>query len=157
MAQDSKRELIIEAVKTKLVDLQWPTEVRRGRADFDMLKSLAITQFPFIGISAGLPTPIQSPATIRSSRTSHASYAAFISTLRIEIITYDYIYDNSQYDTLISTRADDIWAKIYEDPSFGNRCLSCLVEPEPIVGVWVPYLAFKLTAVVKYNHGTGGI
>ena len=157
MAQDSKRELIIEAVKSKLTDLQWPTDVRRGRADFDMLKSLAVTQFPFISISAGLPTPQQPPATVRSGRTSHASYSAFISTLRIEIITYDYIYDNTQYDTLVSTRADDMWAKLYEDPSFVNRCLSCMVEPEPIVGVWVPYLAFKLTAVVTYNHGIGGI
>jgi hypothetical protein len=81
----------------------------------------------------------------------------FVSTLRVEIITYDFIYDDQLYDRLISNRFDDMWKKIYEDPSFGGLCQSCIIEPEPVIGVWSPYLAFKLTVAVTYNHGIGGI
>lgn len=157
MSQDSQRELIIKAVESKLNELQWPTAVKRGRANFDTIKTLAVTQFPFISITGSLPVPQMSPGTVASNRGSHARYLVFISSLRIEIVVYDYIYDNTQYDILVSTRADDVWAKLYEDPSFGNKCLSCMIEPEPMVGVWDPYLAFKLTAVVTYSHTTGGI
>jgi hypothetical protein len=35
--------------------------------------------------------------------------------------------------------------------------LSCLIEPEAVIGVWNPYMAFKMTAVVTYHHLSGGI
>lgn len=154
MAEDSKREQIMVNLTSKLLDLQWPKAARRGRSSFDKLKTIAQTQFPFISVTGGLPSG--QPAKI-DKQAAFARYTKFISTLRIEVIVYDFIYDDSIYDSVISSRADDIWRQVYEDPSFGNLCLSCVIEPEMVVGVWDPYLAFKIFVVVTYPHGTGGL
>jgi len=153
MAENSIREQILTAQRTALLQLQWARTVKRGRPDFNQLSSIPNTQFPFISVTGSLPAAQPK----RDTRQAYAAYTKFISTLRTDIIIYDVIYDNDRYDEIVSSRADDVWAKVYEDPSFGNLCLSCFVEPEPVVGVWIPYLAFKLVVVTTYHHGTGGI
>lgn len=154
MAENSQREQILEAIKSKLLQLQWAKVVKRSRPSFDSLKSIPNTMFPFISLTGALPSG--QPAK-RDERNAYAKYTKFISTLRIDVVVFDFMYSNTEYDVLISNRADDLWAKIYEDPSFGNLLLSCLIEPEPVVGVWDPYLAFKMTVVGTYHHGIGGI
>lgn len=155
MAENSKREQILEAMKGRLLQMQWPKAVKRSRPSFDKLKTIPGTQFPFVGLTGQLPSAVGSSKVDR--RNAYASYTTFISTLRCEIVVYEMVYNDDEYDKLISNRADDIWAMIYTDPSFGNICLSCLIEPEVVVGYWDPYLAFKFTVVVTYQHGTGGI
>jgi len=155
MAENSKRERILVAISTRLHELQWPQAIKRSRPAFDQLKTIPNTQFPFIGLTGQLPDPSQ--YSKRDTRSAFAQYTKFISTLRAELVIYEMVYSNDQYDSLISNRADDVWAKIYSDPSFGSLCISCLVQPEIQVGYWDPYLAFKFSLIVTYEHGTGGI
>lgn len=154
MATNSKREQILLAVSSRLEALSWQKAVRRSRPSFDSLKSIPNTLFPFISLTASLPSG--QPAK-RDNQNAYAKYTKFISTLRIELVVFDFIYSNDNYDSLISNRADDLWASIYSEPSFGDLLLSCLIEPEMVIGIWDPYMAFKLTIVGTYHHGIGGI
>ena len=150
MALNSKREQILEAIKGKLTELSSITTVERVRPSFDDLDSIANTQLPLIAIVGKLPKPVQ-----KLSSRVQGQPDKFVSALGVEVICY--AMDNVTPDSTVSNLADDIGAKLFEDPTYNKLLQKIEVDPEVQIGIWDPYVVFKMVCSATYIHGTGGI
>lgn len=156
MAEGSKRELIILELISNIEDISSINTVERVRPSFADLGSFAETQLPLVAIVGKLPRPVPK----RSGRET-GIMDKFISDLEIDLFCY--AMDNVNPDSKVSDLADDLWAKIYSDPILitddylKGLALEVIVMPEIQVGIWDPYVVFKMVCTYKYVHGTGGI
>jgi len=156
MAINSKREQILEALENNINDIPAIVKVKRVQLAFADLENFAGTQLPLVAVVGKLP----SPSPHRAGR-STGLHDKFISTLTIELFCY--AMDNVNPDTLVSNLADDLWAKIHSDTTLITEAypkgltLEVVVSPEVTVGIWDPYVVFKMNCSYKYVHGTGGI
>lgn len=161
MGTNSKRESIILAVVSAVDALERIVTVQRRRPTLENLQGVSSTQVPIAAITAGLPVPSrhfnESGGTGKPGVKPHRRADVFISTLSIELVIYDLLYDNDQYDTRLSDLADDLWTALYADQSWGGLAIGTDIEPEANVAIYDPYLAFKMTCRVTYKHSTGGI
>lgn len=153
MATNSKREQIIAAVASGLGDLPKINSVKRRRPNIKDLEGIAQTQLPLAAVTAGLPVPVEH---IDRSR-GHERADLFLSELTIEVVVYDLLYGDDEYDTRVSELADDLWVKLWADQTWGGLAEGTHVEPDAMVAIWDPYLAFKLICKTTYKHTTGGI
>lgn len=124
--------------------------VKRLTPDIDDLENYSASQLPLLAIVAGLPVPVPT----KSGRQLPAR-RVFLSNLEIDFVVY--AMDNKTPDSTLSDLADDLWVTLYGDPTSGDLGLELEVSPEPIVGVWEPYVVFKMTCDIKYKHTIGGI
>ena len=150
MALNSMREQILEGIKTKLGTVSSITTVKRVRPAFQDLDTIASTQMPLIAILGKLPKPVQK----RSSRVQGIP-DKFTSVLGVEV--YCYALANVDPDSVVSDLADDIWASLFTDPLLGTLLIEFDVSPEVQVGIWDPYIVFRMNCSAKYIHTTGEI
>lgn len=150
MATNSKREQIIQANIDLISSLSWVNVVKRTVPQYKDLKNFAITEFPVVAVVGRLPVPIEK----KSSRTA-ARVDQIISRLVVD--GYVYLMVNEEVDNLISNRADDIWKKLYTDPTRGNLVVDLEVKLYEEIQTLSPFAAFKISAIHKYIHNTGGI
>lgn len=156
MATNSKREQILEKLVDLIEDIPAISTVQRVRPAFTDLENFAGPQFPMVAVVGKLPSPLPHVAGRRTGL-----HDQFISALEIEL--YCYALENVEPDSKISDLADDLWAKLHSDPTLitddypGGLTLEVRISPEVQVGIWDPYIVFKMTCTYKYVHGTGGI
>ena len=153
MASDSKRERLIVSVVQALKGLADVKEIRRQRPDLDQLKELPNTLLPLLAVTAGLPVPDRHWNERQPTRTADM----FKSDLLVEAVLYDLLYEDSEYDSRVSSLADDMWVILHADQTWGKLAVQTTVDPDAEVAVWDPYLAFKMKLTITYIHGIGGI
>lgn len=160
MADNSKREQIIQYWVDKFeaddtVAKRRFAKVQRLMPKFADMGSIAETMLPLLAIVAKLPKPVEH----KKSRAPGGTGDYFISALEVEFIVY--FMDNEEPDKMISDLADDIWATLYGDTTSGSKpddlTLGLTVMPEPVIGMWDPYVVFKMVCSFSYYHTTGGI
>ena len=156
MAVNSHRELILVEVVDMIEEVSSIKTVQRTRIGFSELGNYSGRQLPLVAVVGKLPKP----APKRSGREPGAS-DMFISDLGVDLFCY--AMDNETPDSTVSNLADDLWAKIYSNPTLVTTqyprglALQVDVVPEISVGIWDPYIVFKMNCIYKYIHGTGGI
>lgn len=156
MAANSKRELIILELVNNIEDISSINTVERVRPNFADLGNFAETQLPLVAVVGKLPKPVPK----RSGRQT-GIVDKFISDLEIDLFCY--AMENVNPDSKVSDLADDLWAKIHSDPTLitddylKGLTLQVDVMPEIQVGIWDPYVVFKMVCIYKYVHTIGGI
>jgi len=151
MAANSKREQIILADVALIEQVTSIKTVRRSMQMYSQLEDFTNQQFPVAAIVGRLPVPDNH--IIR--QTGHVDYC--VSELRVDIYIYFVEADIEQMDTEISNMVDDLWAKLYTDPTRGGVCITTTVSMDENVGVLRPYAAFNLIVSHQYQHTIGGI
>ena len=125
-------------------------EIKRMLPNEAELLEFSGSQLPLLAMTGGLPVP--EPLTsgrIQSVR------RVFLSKLEVEFTCF--AMDNVTPDSTLSDLADDIWVTLYANPTCGGLAIELDVIPEPVVGIWDPYVIFKMTCNIKYKHTIGGI
>jgi len=150
MSANSKRELLLETVRTALADIEWVAKVERQKLTIEELKNLATTQLPYLGMVGSLPDPRE------NTRGGARSADSFISDLAITIVCYG--TDNVNPDSTISTYLDDLWRTLFAlEYDRSLQVIKVDVQPTTQQANWKPYFAFVIKYVVTYAHDKGGI
>jgi len=150
MATNSKREQILVRVQDILLGIISITTVRR--VPFNEVSQLDNSdgEMPVAVVMGKLPQPEEK----FSARARELDKA--ISLLPVEVLVY--AYDNETPDSTISTLLDDIWAEFYSDITLGLSWVHGLtIMPELDTMIAAPYVIFKVTIEVKYEHDKKGI
>lgn len=146
-----QREKIIVYLKDNIISkIPRFKYVIRKRPSLSGMKQYASTQFPLVAIIGYLPKPVVK----KSSRTG-AMPDLFISALKIDLVVY--AQDIDEPDSLVSYMANDLWAALYLDPTFGGLVIDIDLDIFEESVVIDPYVAFKFILTVKYKHDKGGI
>lgn len=149
MASNSKREQIILKLKEEIESIPSITTVERKRPTYEsLLDDYAITQFPVVAMICGVPKP-------NAHYTGRVPKDCFVSEMNVSL--YCYYQDNVNPDTTLSSLLDDLWSKIYTDPTKGQLVLDTTIKPEPSYDFWNPFYAFRMDVVMNYYHTIGGI
>jgi hypothetical protein len=147
-----KREEILEALKEDLGTLSSIKTVDRVRPEFANLDQIANTELPKIALVGMLPKPVQKLSNRKQGRVD-----LLISELNFRV--YCYALDNTKTaDTTVSTLANAIWVKLWEVLNLGLDYVQGVdVVPNVEVGIWDPYIVFRMDGTITYKHDTGGI
>jgi len=153
MAENSYREQILDRVRITLEAIVSIRTVKRKiLSSINELKEIAFPQFPIICMTGGLPVPKdRGYVTLKESGQS----SKVRSVLSIELRTYG--INRTDPDTEISTLADDLWKKLYADPTVGGLAESVIVKPNPRIMFLEPFFRFDMIYDVEYIHDTDNI
>lgn len=152
MANNSIRERIISGIETSLNTLSSVKTVERVLpSDVSALNNYAATQLPLAVVIGGVPDP--DPHVVGRSP---GGVDVVLSMLKVDIYVY-YIARVDTADTLLSSLLDDVWVLLYSDQTREGLAIQTKIKPEMEVMSWEPYMAFKITAEIKYKHSIGGI
>ena len=150
MATNSKREQIIEWIVGEVESLQLFNKVTRSNPAYNELGNFADTEFPVASIIAGLPQRVK-----HEQGRAPGGADVFISQLDVVIFVWENV--NESIDTRISELADELWVKMWEDPTKNNL----VIATDNFFGevpTWLrPYVTFNLTCRTLYKHTRGGI
>lgn len=151
MAANSKRELAIARIVSKLEELTSLFFVdRKPITGISDLQAYAQTQLPMAAVMGRMPVPVTKKSDQRRALDK------VISVLGIDVVVY--ALDNVTPDTTISSLADDIWVKLYDDITQGYKwIIDTEITPEANIAVWDPYVAFSMLVNITYIHDKGGI
>ncbi len=153
MAENSKRERIIREVISRLKTISVINVVKRAKQTRASLSEFALPQFPITATVAGLPKPVE-----KKSNRRVAGVDIITSVLPIQIYIYDmYNVIDDDLDSKVSSLADDVWRVLYAEPTWNGLAIETLLSIEWGPEYWDPFLAFNLTANIKYLHTTEGI
>ncbi len=148
MAENSKRERIIQNVVDSLRTLPWVKTLTREQAgDPGDLDAYAQTQFPVLATVGQLPQPREERRCGRAKE--------FLSDLDVEL--YLYALNAATPDAGISSMLDDIWAAIFADRTRGGLAMDTSVLSDVAKAVYPPYVAVALIVRVTYIHDSTGI
>lgn len=154
MADNSKREQIIEKIVSNIEAIEDVRTVKREHPSFDDLKQFAPTQFPVVGVLGGLPKPDQDKhyGTNSIGRVGHVK-----SVLNVELQFVHYA--QTDFDKKISYYLDELWAAIHADLTLGGKkwILGITVDPDIQTGIEPPYIAFFMDVSIRYFHDISGI
>lgn len=150
MAANSQREQIIVYNVDLIKTLPSIKTVIRTKQSYSQLQQFAVTQLPLVAVVGRLPKPVEKV----SSRT-RVKIDLIISELAIDFFVY--FQETVSPDERLSFLADDIWAKLYLDETMGDLVIGTLLTVDEEPEYWDPFVAFRVTATVKYKHTTGGI
>lgn len=151
MAKNSIREQILVYHARYLIGkVSSISTVIRLLPKYSDLQNFAVTQFPVAAVVGRLPVPDE-----KISSRDGSAVDIIISSLKID--NYIYIQERDDPDTELSNLVDDVWAKCYSNVTYGGLALSSTLEVHEEPEYWDPFIAFKLTSIVKYKHSTGGI
>lgn len=150
MADNSIRERIILDVISTLESIDTIAKVARKKLEFDQLDSVALTQMPYVAVVAHLPKPDP-----KFSKRNQHTIDKFISDLDIALTIYGQDVENP--DSMVSSLLDDIWKKMYVDPTRDGLAMRTLLVPDSEVGILDPYFAFNIACTVTYIHDTQSI
>jgi len=159
MAENSRREQIIVAIKGLIEGVEGIATVERMLPNEEDLRNYAPTQFPLVGILGSLPAPLD--------EAHHGgNRVGAIGPIRSEMQVALYFVDapGADYDEKISYWADELWAAVYSSQDLGltdsdgrKYVLKVTVDPEISTGIDPPYIAFMLNAKIRYMHSVSGI
>lgn len=152
MAENSKRERILEELKERCGLIPEINQVKRVRPSLSDLSNFPSTIFPLAAITAGLPQPSR-PHKAATKKGVVTDY--YISNLDVEIVVYD--TENVEPDSRISFLADELWRVLQGNQTLDGLLLEMDIVPHPVTGVFHPYIAFKFVLKIKYSHTIGGI
>lgn len=153
MAENSKRERLIKEVVERLKTVSVINVVKRAKQTRASLQEFALPQFPVAAVVGGLPKPVEKKSSRRV-----AGVDVVTSTLPIEIFIYDmYNQIDDDLDSKVSSLADDVWRVLYNEPTYNGLAIETLLTIQYDPEYWDPFLAFNLTANIKYLHTTEGI
>ncbi len=151
MAKNSIREqILVYHEKYLLGKISSINHVLRKIPLFSELPNFAVTQFPLAAMVGRLPIPEE-----KISARDGSAVDVVISRLRID--NYIYMQERDDPDSEISRILDDVWVKCYSNVTYGGLVMSTILEPSEDVEYADPFVAFKLTSIVRYKHSTGGI
>lgn len=151
MAKNSIREQILVYHTRYLIGkVKSINHVVRVVPLYSDLQQFAVTQFPLAAVVGRLPVPDE-----KLSNRNGYSVDKIISSLRID--NYIYMQEREDRDSVISDIVDDVWAKCYSDITYGGLVMKTLLEVNEEIEVADPFVAFRLTSKVTYQHSTGGI
>jgi len=152
MSENSRREQIIKKIIEELTSISWVSaeRIKRVRPTIEELSNYPETLLPLLVVEFSLPVPEE-----KLSGRSQGSVEKIISVLEGRVFCY--IVENENPDGVVSDYADDLFVKLYEDPTKGKLCISLKVIPQAEVAVWAPYVAFCIKCKLKYIHDKGGI
>ena len=149
MATTSGREEIILFLVEEVESMGFFHVTRTNPTCAD-LGDFADTEFPVAAITAGLPQVVGH----KQQRTAGGA-DVFLSKLEVVIFIWEQV--NVDIDSKISDLADELWGKLWEDPTKGGL----VIETENFFGevpTWLrPYVTFNLTCRMTYQHNRGGI
>jgi hypothetical protein len=153
MASNSIREQILTQTAIVLAAITAVGSVKRKVvASLNELKETPFPLFPIIYMTAGLPVPLHGGyVTLRESGDS----ANLRSILEISLRTYG--LDKSSPDTAISTLAEDIWAKLYDDPTVNSLAEGVTVKLQRETTFFEPFYRFDILYEVEYIHDTDNL
>jgi hypothetical protein len=150
MAANSKREQILERIRTIAASLDSIATVRRIPYNEDNYLDAATSELPVVVVMGKLPET-DPKFSDRSRRLDVA-----VSTLAVQLTVF--AEDNETPDTTISSLVDDLWRAFYADITLGFDWVRQLViEPDLDTLVAAPYIIFRLTIKVIYQHDAKGI
>lgn len=151
MAANSIREQIIAGVVTEISDLSTIKTIERVQPnDLSELTNYAQTQLPLCVIIGGVPQP--DPHFVGKASGAND---VFISDLKLDL--YVYFIAREDADTELSSLLDDLWVLLQNNQRRDGLALSTTITPNMEVASWDPYLAFMISAIVRYKHTIGGI
>ena len=150
MAANSLREQLILDVKSSLESISSIAHVDRRKLSFDELETVPATQLPYVVVMGDLPIP-----KYKFEGRSSASIGAVISELTINLTVYGSERENP--DSAISSLLDDIWVKMFEDPTRSGLAIKTTLYPSPKYAILDPYYAFEVDVIVTYKHTTNSI
>jgi hypothetical protein len=151
MATNSKREqILVYHTKYLIGKVKSISHVVRVMPDYAGLQNFAVTQFPLAAVVGRLPIPKEK----KSSRDG-SGVDLILSLLSID--NYIYLQERENPDTVMSNIMDDVWTKCYSDVTYGGLVISTILKVNKEPEYWEPFVAFKLTSEVVYQHTTGGI
>ena len=105
-----------------------------------------------IYMTGGLPVALNGAnVKLRESGDS----ASLRSVLSISLRTYG--LDKSAPDTAISSLAEDIWAKLYDDPTVNGLAESVTVKLQQKTAFFEPFYRFDIIYEVEYIHDTDNL
>lgn len=155
MAANSKREQLILRVKWEM-DQLIPSSLRfvtrRLPSGFEELQSYASTQLPMVAVVGNLPSPIQEQGGSRGSGPD-----CRLIKWNLDVYVFGYFMDNVDPDSTLSDLSDDIFRALNLDPTKNNLAIGTKVVPSPAVGIWEPYVAFKMVCKITYLNSLGGL
>ena len=137
MADNSKREQIIVAVKAELEAIAAIKTVIRKLPTKEELDQFAGPQLPVIALVAGLPKPIS-----HKVGRLPAGKDVFISRLKLSLFVY--FQDNVTPDVTLSSLLDDIWVALYSDPAKGGLVIVTELDPEISQDFWDRYILMPI-------------
>lgn len=153
MAANSIRERILTQIAIDLSSISAINSVKRKVvSSINELKETPSLQFPIIYVTGGLPTPMNNGVV--KARISGQSLA-MRSVLAINLRTYG--LDKNAPDTAISTLAEDIWAKLYDDPTVNGLAESVTVKLQRNTAFFEPFYRFDIICEVEYIHDTDNL
>lgn len=144
---------VVEDVQTLVTDGTIKTVSRRLPEGIEDLDRYASTQLPLVVVMGKLPRLIEIHGGNRSNHSADCQLVKW--ALPVEV--FGYFMDNSDPDSTLSSFADDLFRVLNVDPSKGSLALGTKVMPEPEVGIWDPYVAFKFLVEIQYVRTLGGI
>ena len=150
MAKNSKREQILVYHLNLMKVIGSINHTQRILPSYAQLGNFASTQFPVLAVVGRLPVPV-----VKKTGSSQSGRGLAISSLTID--NFVYLQDNENPDSKISEILDDIWVRGYSDRTYGGLIMEVDLTPEPEVVQWPPFLAFRVSHVVRYQHTIGGI
>ena len=149
MADNSIREQLLVVTQNLIEAAGIFNAVKRIRLSHSQLSEFASTQFPVAAIVGGLPVPVPHEATRGIPKD------VFIMDLQVQLFVY--LLAREDFDTEISSMADDVWRILQTDQSRDNLSFETLVTPAAPVHMFAPYAGFSFLINYKYQTDTGGI
>lgn len=151
MARNSIREqLLVYHVKYLIGKVNSIQTVVRTMPNVSDLQQFAVSQFPLAAVVGRVPVPQE-----KISSRDGSAVDIIISNLRID--NFIYLQTREEPDSALSSIIDDVWVKCYSDVTYNGIALGTVLEVTEDVEYYDPYIAFRLTSIVKYKHSTGGI
>ena len=153
MASNSIREQILARTAVVLESMTTIGLVKRKVVpSIAELKETPYPSFPVIYMTGGLPTPLRGGSvTLRESGQS----SSLRSVLTISIRTYGLDLDTP--DTAISSLSEDIWAKLYDDPTVNSLAEGVTVKLQRATLFFEPFYRFDIIYEVEYIHDTDNL
>lgn len=149
MAENSIREQLLVSNKTLIESMGIFNSVKRCRLTHADLCNFAVTQFPVVAIVGGLPTPTPHQAT--------RGVPKDVYIMNLEIQLYVYLQAMDDFDSDISSLADDLWRELNTDQSRNTLAFETLITPAKPIHLYAPYAGFQYLINHKYQTTTGGI
>lgn len=153
MAASSIREQILARVAVVIATVSAIGAVKRKVvSSIDELKATPFPLFPIVYMTGGLPVPLRGGhVKLRESGDS----AGLRSVLSINLRVYG--LDKESPDTAISTLAEDIWAKLYDDPTVNSLAEGVTVKLQRNTLFFEPFYRFDIIYDVEYIHDTDNL
>ena len=153
MAANSLREQILAQIETTLSTITAIGSVKRKViSSVSELKETPFTLFPIIYMTGGLPVPLGGGYVKLREAGDSASLRA---TLPISLRTYGFNKDAP--DTAISSLSEDIWAKLYDDPTVNSLAEGVTVKLQRATLFFEPFYRFDIIYEVEYIHDTDNL